>query len=161
MNPCFAEMKNAIRTESGLVSGVDQIVHRCISGPVDRRRLSVVRHSSAEPSKAGRSFVHGELAYWREGPWVFVRLSVWRQSEWLWSSTPAGNLPLVVSVFPIPSRTDAPLVRAVFSKNNPVLAFNDLANQTDLDEQQGMMHLSQYGSPFETPQPPPSYQSNS
>jgi uncharacterized protein (TIGR02391 family) len=35
----------------------------------------------------------------------------------------------------------APLVRAVFSKNNPTLAFNELANQTDLDEQEGMMHL--------------------
>jgi uncharacterized protein (TIGR02391 family) len=35
----------------------------------------------------------------------------------------------------------ASLVRAVFSKNAPVLAFNDLANQTDLDEQEGMMHL--------------------
>jgi uncharacterized protein (TIGR02391 family) len=35
----------------------------------------------------------------------------------------------------------APLVRTVFSKNSPFLAFNDLANQTDLDEQEGMMHL--------------------
>ena len=35
----------------------------------------------------------------------------------------------------------APLVRAVFSKNGPVLAFNDLTDQTDLDEQEGMMHL--------------------
>jgi uncharacterized protein (TIGR02391 family) len=35
----------------------------------------------------------------------------------------------------------APLVRTVFSKNGPVLAFNDLADQTDLDEQEGMMHL--------------------
>jgi uncharacterized protein (TIGR02391 family) len=34
-----------------------------------------------------------------------------------------------------------PLVRTVFSKNNPVLAFNDLKDQTDLDEQEGMMHL--------------------
>jgi uncharacterized protein (TIGR02391 family) len=33
------------------------------------------------------------------------------------------------------------LVRAVFSKNNPILAFNDLSDQTDLDEQEGMMHL--------------------
>lgn len=33
------------------------------------------------------------------------------------------------------------LVRAVFSKNAPVLAFNALADQTDLDEQEGMMHL--------------------
>jgi uncharacterized protein (TIGR02391 family) len=35
----------------------------------------------------------------------------------------------------------APLMRTVFSKNNPVLAFNDLADQTDWDEQEGMMHL--------------------
>jgi uncharacterized protein (TIGR02391 family) len=35
----------------------------------------------------------------------------------------------------------APLVRTVFSPRNPVLAFNDLADQTDQDEQEGMMHL--------------------
>jgi uncharacterized protein (TIGR02391 family) len=35
----------------------------------------------------------------------------------------------------------APLVRAVFSRNDPVLAFNDLSDQTDQDEQEGMMHL--------------------
>lgn len=35
----------------------------------------------------------------------------------------------------------APLVRAVFSKNDPLLAFNDLSDQTDQDEQEGMMHL--------------------
>lgn len=35
----------------------------------------------------------------------------------------------------------AKLMREVFSKNNPLLAFNDLSNQTDLDEQEGMMHL--------------------
>jgi uncharacterized protein (TIGR02391 family) len=35
----------------------------------------------------------------------------------------------------------APLMRATLSKNDPVLAFNDLIDQTDLDEQEGMMHL--------------------
>jgi uncharacterized protein (TIGR02391 family) len=35
----------------------------------------------------------------------------------------------------------APLMRAVFSRNNPVLAFSELTNPTDLDEQEGMMHL--------------------
>ncbi len=35
----------------------------------------------------------------------------------------------------------APLMRAVFSRNDPTLAFNDLSDQTDLDEQEGMMHL--------------------
>jgi uncharacterized protein (TIGR02391 family) len=34
-----------------------------------------------------------------------------------------------------------PLVRTVFSKNGPLLAFNALADQTELDEQEGMMHL--------------------
>lgn len=33
------------------------------------------------------------------------------------------------------------LMRTVFSRNSPVLAFNDLNDQTDLDEQEGMMHL--------------------
>ena len=35
----------------------------------------------------------------------------------------------------------ATLVRTVFSKSNPILAFNDLSDQTDQDEQEGMMHL--------------------
>lgn len=35
----------------------------------------------------------------------------------------------------------APLMRAVFSRKSPVLAFNDLSDQTDMDEQEGMMHL--------------------
>jgi len=35
----------------------------------------------------------------------------------------------------------APLMRTVFSRNNPVLAFNDLVTPTDFDEQEGMMHL--------------------
>jgi uncharacterized protein (TIGR02391 family) len=33
------------------------------------------------------------------------------------------------------------LMSAVFSKNNPTLAFNELANQSDTDEQEGFMHL--------------------
>ena len=35
----------------------------------------------------------------------------------------------------------APLVRAVFSRNAPILAFNEQSDPTDLDEQEGMMHL--------------------
>ncbi len=35
----------------------------------------------------------------------------------------------------------APLMRTVFSRNNPVLAFNDLSDQSDQDEQEGLMHL--------------------
>ena len=32
-------------------------------------------------------------------------------------------------------------MRTVFSRNNPILAFNDLNDQTDQDEQEGLMHL--------------------
>jgi uncharacterized protein (TIGR02391 family) len=35
----------------------------------------------------------------------------------------------------------APLMTTVFSKNDPILAFNNLADKTDSDEQEGMMHL--------------------
>ena len=35
----------------------------------------------------------------------------------------------------------AALMRTVFSKNKPILAFNALADQTEQDEQEGMMHL--------------------
>lgn len=40
-----------------------------------------------------------------------------------------------------PDLDGAPLAREVFSKNKPILAFNDLSDQTKQDEQEGMMHL--------------------
>jgi uncharacterized protein (TIGR02391 family) len=61
-----------------------------------------------------------------------------------WEAVFAGSKALINYIKERSGRDDldgAPLVRAVFSKNGPVLAFNDLANQTDLDEQEGMMHL--------------------
>jgi len=35
----------------------------------------------------------------------------------------------------------APLMRTVFSRNAPILMFNEIKDQTDGDEQEGMMHL--------------------
>ena len=35
----------------------------------------------------------------------------------------------------------APLARTVFSQNDLILAFNNISDQTELDEQEGMMHL--------------------
>jgi uncharacterized protein (TIGR02391 family) len=32
-------------------------------------------------------------------------------------------------------------MRTVFSRKNPILAFNNLSDQAELDEQEGMMHL--------------------
>jgi Protein of unknown function (Hypoth_ymh) len=39
----------------------------------------------------------------------------------------------------------ASLVRTTFSPNNPILKFNNLADQTHRDEQEGMMHLFEGG----------------
>lgn len=40
-----------------------------------------------------------------------------------------------------PDLDGANLMRTVFSRKDPILAFNDLADISDLDEQEGMMHL--------------------
>lgn len=61
-----------------------------------------------------------------------------------WDAVFAASKALINYVKERSGRDDldgAPLVRTVFSKSSPLLAFNDLANQTDLDEQEGMMHL--------------------
>lgn len=61
-----------------------------------------------------------------------------------WDAVFAASKALLNYVKERSSRHDldgATLVRTVFSRQNPVLAFNDLADQTDLDEQEGMMHL--------------------
>jgi uncharacterized protein (TIGR02391 family) len=61
-----------------------------------------------------------------------------------WEAVFAGAKALVNYVKEKSGRDDldgAPLMRAVFSKNDPVLVFNDLSDKTDLDEQEGMMHL--------------------
>jgi len=61
-----------------------------------------------------------------------------------WEAVFAASKALVNYVKERSGRHDldgAPLMRAVFSRNDPTLAFNDLSDQTDLDEQEGMMHL--------------------
>jgi uncharacterized protein (TIGR02391 family) len=62
----------------------------------------------------------------------------------LWEAVFAAGKALVLYVKDKSGRNDldgAPLMRTVFSKNNPILKFNSLTNQTDQDEQEGMMHL--------------------
>jgi len=61
-----------------------------------------------------------------------------------WEAVFAASKALVNYVKERSDRHDldgALLVRTVFSKNAPILAFNSLVGQTDLDEQEGMMHL--------------------
>jgi uncharacterized protein (TIGR02391 family) len=61
-----------------------------------------------------------------------------------WDAVFAASKALVNYVKERSGRHDldgAPLIREVFSRNNPVLAFNDLVDQTDRDEQEGLMHL--------------------
>jgi uncharacterized protein (TIGR02391 family) len=61
-----------------------------------------------------------------------------------WDAVFAASKALINYVQERSGRDDldgASLVRTVFSKNDPILAFNDLANPVQLDEQEGMMHL--------------------
>ena len=62
----------------------------------------------------------------------------------LWEAVFAASKALVLYVKQLSGRHDLDgtnLMRTVFSKNSPILKFNALADQTDLDEQEGMMHL--------------------
>ena len=62
----------------------------------------------------------------------------------LWEAVFAAAKALVIHVKERSGRHDldgVPLMRTVFSKNSPVLRFNSLANASELDEQEGMMHL--------------------
>jgi len=61
-----------------------------------------------------------------------------------WDAVFAASKALVNYVKERSDRHDldgAPLMRTVFSPKGPILAFNDLTDQTDHDEQEGMMHL--------------------
>ena len=62
----------------------------------------------------------------------------------LWEAVFAAGKALVLHVKDRSGRHDidgVALMRTVFSKKDPVLKFNALATTTDLDEQEGMMHL--------------------
>ncbi len=61
-----------------------------------------------------------------------------------WPAVFEGSKALVNYVKECSARHDldgVQLMHTVFSRKNPVLAFNDLADQTKQDEQEGMMHL--------------------
>ncbi|MCP5126678.1 MAG: TIGR02391 family protein [Gammaproteobacteria bacterium] len=61
-----------------------------------------------------------------------------------WEAVFAASKALVLYIKERSGRRDldgVPLMRTVFSKNNPILKFNSLTTQIDLDEQEGMMHL--------------------
>src|ERR1035437_684178 len=61
-----------------------------------------------------------------------------------WDAVFAAAKALVNYVKDLSGRHDldgAPLMRTAFSRNAPILALNDLKDQTDADEQEGMMHL--------------------
>lgn len=62
----------------------------------------------------------------------------------LWEAVFAASKALVLHVKDRSGRHDidgAALMRTVFSKKDPVLRFNGMVTTTDMDEQEGMMHL--------------------
>jgi uncharacterized protein (TIGR02391 family) len=61
-----------------------------------------------------------------------------------WEAVFAASKALVNYVKERSGRHDldgATLMRTVFSRNEPILAFSDLSDQTEMDDQEGMMHL--------------------
>jgi uncharacterized protein (TIGR02391 family) len=66
------------------------------------------------------------------------------QDGYAWEAVFAASKALINFVKEKSGRDDldgANLVRTVFSKSNPILVFNELEDQTDADEQEGIMHL--------------------
>ena len=62
----------------------------------------------------------------------------------LWEAVFAASKALVLYIKRQSGRNDLDgtnLMRTVFSRNSPILKFNELDSQTDMDEQEGMMHL--------------------
>ncbi|MEL4181513.1 TIGR02391 family protein [Roseateles sp. PN1] len=89
---------------------------------------------------ASTSLQHGESLH----PRIAATTQELLENGHAWEAVFAASKALVIYVKELSGRTDidgVPLMRTVFSKNNPVLKFNALADQTDLDEQEGMMHL--------------------
>lgn len=65
-------------------------------------------------------------------------------SRHLWEAVFAAGKALVLHVKERSGRHDidgVALMRTVFSKRDPILKFNELITTTDMDEQEGMMHL--------------------
>ncbi len=104
------------------------------------RRLGEKRADLAEPHIAPRVAFQGRILH----PAILAAAQkLYVDGHYPQAVFEAGKA-LIALVRAKSGKTDAdgaPLMQAVFSVNNPILAFNALADQSDRDEQQGMMHL--------------------
>jgi uncharacterized protein (TIGR02391 family) len=105
---------------------------------LEKKRYDPVAQTSAAPSTYGDCLnLHPRIRDVAREPFL---------GGHYWEAVSESTKALVNYVKERSGRHDldgASLVRTVFSRNNPVLAFNGLATETDLDEQEGMMHLFQ------------------
>ena len=125
-----------------IIEGTDRgrnQVRGILQGLVDRlreKREDLVTHGQTQPSTYfDRLNLHPRIADVAND--LFL-------DGYHWEAVFAASKALVNYVKERSGRHDldgAGLMRTVFSKNSPLLAFNELSDQTDLDEQEGMMHL--------------------
>ena len=111
-----------------------------------QRRRDEVRGIASDISAPDDPRVNGaELNIASELGAVFGLQSVeFKQNEHYANAVLNAGIALVNYVKEKSGRHDldgAGLMTTVFSKNAPVLAFNDLTDKTDQDEQEGLMHL--------------------
>jgi len=114
----------------GAITRVEDLIHR----------LEEKRADFAEPTIAPRVALQGRTLH---PAIVTVAERLYLDGHYAQAVFEAGKA-LIVLVKVKSGKTDidgAPLMQSVFSVNNPILAFNGLADQSDRDEQQGMMQL--------------------
>ena len=120
-----------LRGRDYMVSILAELIGRLQDKILDLRR-KIERGAIPTPDDAG---LH---------PVVRVATERLIASGHMWEAAFAAGKALILHVKELSGRDDldgAPLMRTVFSRKNPVLKFNALQTQTDMDEQEGMMHL--------------------
>lgn len=135
--PTFMGMSDAAIIESKRrgCTHVIGILDGLIARLAEKKADLSVGATAAPPGYFDRSNLHPRIAD------VSCELFL---DGYAWDAVFAASKALVNFIKDRSGRHDldgAQLVRTVFSKNDPILVFNALADRTDLDEQEGMMHL--------------------
>jgi uncharacterized protein (TIGR02391 family) len=124
------DQQRFVATIPGAITRVEDLV----------RRLEERRADYGEPAIAPRIAFQGRRLH---PAIVTVAQHLYLDGHYAQAVFEAGKA-LIVLVKVKSGKTDsdgAPLMQSTFSVNNPILAFNSLTDQSDRDEQQGMMHL--------------------
>lgn len=124
------DQQRLIAAIPGAISRVEDLIHRLEEKKADLGEPTLAPRAAFQGRKLNPAIVAAAAALYLDGHYPQAVFE-------------AGKA-LVALVKAKAGKYDvdgAPLMQAVFSVNNPVLAFNSVADQSDRDEQQGMMQL--------------------